>query len=125
MKKTKVLVVTEKFDPHADLVIPEIKRQGGQPIRLHMAHIPDEFNLVLHYDRRNGQKKVKIYKFDAHLEEIKSVWWRRPDALDIKAKMTADQKKFAKMEWQHSLRGVWSLLNCFWVSHPFHIRGIC
>lgn len=120
-KKERIIIVTDTFDPHADRVMIELRNMGHQPVRLHPADFPAA-SLTLAFDQQSWSGQLEVYKGTVALDEIKSIWWRRPEPYVISADLPPTQRAFARRETEHTFSGLWSVLDCYWMSFPLHIR---
>lgn len=60
---------------------------------------------------------------DLDMANIRSIWWRRPgNYFGLPPELPEQEREFARAEIDHILRGMWSLLDCYWISYPEHIR---
>ncbi len=122
VKKDRIVIVTDKFDQHTDLVIIELRNMGHQPVRLHPADFPMSASLTLNFDQQLWGGKLDLRKGALYLDEIKSVWWRRPEPHIVATDLPKAERAFARTETEHTFLGLWSILDCYWMSFPFHIR---
>ena len=121
-KKDRILIVTDTFDPHTDMVMIELRKMGHQPVRLHPADFPQSASITLAFDREHWNGELGLRKGPLALDEIKSVWWRRPEAHVVAADLPKAEQAFARKETEHTFAGLWSILDCYWMSFPLHIR---
>jgi len=121
-KKDRIVIVTDTFDPHSDMVIAELRKRGHQPVRLHPADFPVSASVTLSFGQEQWGGKLDLRKGPLHLEEIKSVWWRRPEPHVIAPNLPKTDRAFAFQETDHTFLGLWSILDCYWMSFPLHIR---
>jgi glutathione synthase/RimK-type ligase-like ATP-grasp enzyme len=58
------------------------------------------------------------------LEEVRSIWWRRPARAQLPETLTPVEEAFARSEVTEALVGMWDMLehSCYWVSFPATIR---
>ncbi len=121
-KKERIVIVTDKFDPHADMVIVELRQMGYQPVRLHPADFPVSASATLEFDQHHWSGELSHSKGPIDLDAIKSIWWRRPEPHVIAADLPQKERDFALRETGHAFAGLWSILDCYWMSVPFLIR---
>lgn len=121
-KKDRIVMVTNKFDPHTDLVMIELRKIGHQPVRLHPADFPEAASVTLDFDRQHWSGQLHLHKGPLYLDEIKSIWWRRPKPHVLSADLPKAERDFARQETEHTFLGLWSVLNCYWMSFPLAIR---
>lgn len=125
-----ILIITSMNDFHADDMVLQLESMGHTPIRLNTDDIPLNTSMsfgfastqsrwhshiALHTDQRGT--------IDIDLENIRSIWWRRPgDYFGLPPELSEQEREFARGEIDHVLRGLWSLQACYWVSYPEQIR---
>lgn len=118
-----VLIVTQEFDPHADAVLVLLEQQGYRPIRLHLANMATKSSLHFAVGSQidlTGQITIDGKCID--ISSIRSVWWRKPNAFVFSSELNADEKAFVRMEFNQLTNGLWSALDCYWMSDPANIR---
>lgn len=114
-----VLVVTRKDDPHADLVIDELRILGVDVFRLNTEAITE-------YSIQVGVGKGRIqdlsYPREIDLSNVGSVYLRRrsyPHNLSV----DPEYKEFTQGEWVKLMRNIWAMLDeCYWINHPHAIE---
>lgn len=124
MKKQKIVIVTEKLDPHADSLILLLREMGHDPIRFHKADIPLQSSMQIEYNGTQWDTSVITKKRTIHFDEIGSIWWRRNSPHELPPALTHDERQFALSELHHAVTGMWEALEqrCYWVSFPHNIR---
>jgi glutathione synthase/RimK-type ligase-like ATP-grasp enzyme len=124
MKTYPIVIVTEEFDPHVDQVLVLLREMGHEPVRVHTADIPQHTSLSLSYDGANWKNILQTRTRTIPLEEVRSIWWRRPARAQLPETLTPDEEAFARAEVTHALTGMWEMLehSCYWVSFPANIR---
>ena len=115
----KILILTNKEDIHADLVLRELKRRGRAVIRLH----PDEFPNRITMTYKNGVVQVVIpdSKISFSTDEVGSVWYRRPRPPAIDSNIANQAaRNFAATESSHFVENVYGCLeHAKWVN-PYY-----
>lgn len=124
MKQT-ILVITSKFDVHADYVAIEIRNMGGDIIRMNTEDMmcnsdfylkklgaTSEWKLYLHF--KDSQKTLTDKDFD-------TVWYRKPSPIEVDSRVEEDPAKtFIQEEYDCFLRSFYTLyshkrwINPFW-----------
>lgn len=128
MAKSQTLIVTQRYDPHADDVIRRLYDMGDQPIRLNTDDIPERTRIALNLNRVIGgdawQGGITIDTNDRVIDvtAVRSIWWRRPGDFVLPEALPVREREFAKLELEHTLMSLWASLDCYWISHPRHIR---
>jgi glutathione synthase/RimK-type ligase-like ATP-grasp enzyme len=124
MKKYPIVIITEEFDTHADDILMLLCEMGHEPARVHTADFPQHANLSLSYDGTSWKHVMQTRTRAISLDEVRSVWWRRPAAVQLPETLTLDEKAFAVSESTQALLSTWEMLerSCYWVSFPANIR---
>ncbi len=116
----KVLVVTRKDDPHADLVISELGNLGVDVFRLNTEAIT-EYSIELGVD--GGRIEHLAYPRTLDLSEVGSVYLRRR-SYPYNLCVEGEYKEFAQGEWVKLMRNIWAVLDeRYWINHPLAIEG--
>jgi glutathione synthase/RimK-type ligase-like ATP-grasp enzyme len=124
--KDQIVIVTQIDDPHADDGIIALERQGYEAIRLNTDDIPTNTRISMNWSSGSQPFSAAIEiltngrRIDA--DQIRSVWWRRPAWFGLPEDLSLQEREFATDEVDHALRGLWASLDCYWMSHPEHIR---
>lgn len=120
-----ILIVTNKADPHVDVVLDVLEKRGKKAIRFNTEDFPQSIscNWKTDLDKIDG-----VLSFSANrqvkLSEITSCWYRRPDPPTIDSKITQPEvRKFAKDESETFLKSLWVYLSDrFWIGYPPKLR---
>lgn len=122
--KHRVLVVTDRIDPHADRLITVLRKHDTEPLRLNMSEVPVATTMAfaLNEDAWAGTVKLETNGRVLDTCQLTSIWWRRPGFYNFPSGMQPQEQEFASEETEHCLSGIWSALDCYWVSHPENIR---
>ncbi|MBV9010969.1 MAG: ATP-grasp ribosomal peptide maturase [Pseudonocardiales bacterium] len=120
-----MLVLTQCFDPTADLVICELSSRRVPVVRLDVAEFPETLVLQARIGGgRNGWHG--LLSTDHHtvcLADIRSVWYRRPTRFVLHPAMPTSDRAWTEREALAGFGGVLSALRCRWVNHP-HCNAI-
>src|SRR6266545_1038485 len=118
-----VLVLAERTDTTADLVVRELNERGAVVFRCDIAEFPATLSLSGYLDPGDTRWRGRLRT--AHravaLEDITGVYFRRPTAFRLPEDMSAAERRFAAMEAKMGLGGVLMSLPCRWVNHPSRI----
>ncbi len=114
-----VLIVTNKTDITADLVVLELQRRGAPYVRFNTEDFPQKVQVAWTLGTDGVDGYLRFPRVDLSLRDIRSVWYRRPSAPDIAESVRSSGfRKFARRESQEALLGLWRTLDCFWMSFP-------
>jgi len=119
--KKPILIVTCEFDPHADVLIDLLQSMGHQPIRLHTADIPSNIAIDIRFDQKGQEYQLITPYYTVDLNDIRSIWWRRPAKPVLPEYLSEDEEIFARLELKTTLLGLWDNLDCYWMSKPANI----
>ena len=113
-----VLVLTQSFDPHADLVISELDRMGAQNWRVDTSDFPLNMTFSA-LNRQNGWDAwLEWSGCDLNLAEVGTIWFRRPTRFKVNPALEGSQREFALGECRMAMGGVLRALPARWVNHP-------
>jgi glutathione synthase/RimK-type ligase-like ATP-grasp enzyme len=123
---SQIVVVTNTIDPHSDEMINILTQEKQNVIRLNTDEIPlNALMTFLHSGSSNswsGQVLIQTSGRTIDLEDIRSIWWRRPKHYSFPQHLSKQEQEFAKGETMHALEGVLCSLNCYWMSLPASLR---
>lgn len=113
-----ILIITEKFDPHVDFVIEELDRQGIDYHRLIFSDFPTQLSVSLFNPQTEHFRSMLLHRSQkVHLDEIKTVWYRRTEKIQLPDTLSEEDKVIANAECQAMLKNLWQTLkDRFWVS---------
>ena len=115
-----VLVLAERTDATADLVVRALNDRGVVVFRCDAAEFPTTLTLAGCLDAGDGRWRGRLRT--AHrqvaLEDITGVYFRRPTQFQLPEGMTKAERRFAAAEARMGLGGVLLSLPCRWVNHP-------
>jgi len=119
-----ILVITNKIDPTADLVISDFHNRGVKFVRFNTEDFPKRVKCAIkitpdgiegHLDLGFGRK--------TDINQIKSVYYRRPNKFVMDERLSSVSKQFAFNECQSTINGLWMSLPCLWVNHPYYLQA--
>lgn len=114
-----VLIVTNKTDITADLVVLEFQRRNTPYVRFNTEDFPQRIQIAWELNTHGVDGYIRLPRTELSLREVISVWYRRPSAPDIAETVrSAGLREFARRESQEALSGLWRTLDCFWMSSP-------
>jgi glutathione synthase/RimK-type ligase-like ATP-grasp enzyme len=124
VEASRILIVTDVLDAHADWLIALIREYGDEPVRLNSTDVSAHTVMRLTLRDRDWAGEVEILSNGRtiRLDEVVSVWWRKPNTFGQTVGLPEQQRDFAIEETGHAVRGMLSSLDCYWMSHPDVIR---
>lgn len=110
-----VLIVTEADDLHADALAATLRKHHGvSPIRLDMRDFPRETG-SFRLDRAGTARSLShLYGLD----EVASVWWRRPHQAVVPGGMRHSDDEYRQAECDGFLQGLLWSIPAVWVNDP-------
>ena len=127
MTEKDIVIVSRVADPHTDRMMQQLQEMGHTPIRLNSDDIPlnTTMSFRLSESRSNWRGNIVIQADGRVLDidAIRSVWWRRPgEYFGLPPELSEREREFARGEIEHIFRGMWPLVDCYWISDPEYIR---
>ena len=115
-----ILVISHEQDPHAERVIRHLQADGQHVLLLNLTELPDHATLSIDYDPPDHPRidYVRAGGTSYPLHEVKSVWWRRPQAPNLSAVTDPQVNLFTANEWNEAINGLWQLLDARWMNDP-------
>lgn len=115
-----ILVISHEHDLHAERVIRHLRADGRQVLLLNLSELPDRASLSIDYERATRPRIDYVRKGDRSyaLNDVRSVWWRRPQAPDLSSVTDPQVNLFAANEWHEAINGLWQLLDVPWMNNP-------
>lgn len=117
-----ILIVTNRDDVHADLVIPQIEGAGGRAVRINT----EDFAKTISFDLSDVGDSLKLHDSDRRLEleEVTAVWYRKPAPVcPPEAVVFEPARRFIANESEALIRSIYDLLgDRYWMSPIWAIR---
>jgi ATP-grasp ribosomal peptide maturase len=114
-----VLIVTRRDDISADRVEEAIVKRGGSPYRIDTAEFPQQLQLGVKLGNSGWQGAlVSRSTGRINLNDLISVYVRRPRPFQFSSKLTPAERRHAGHEARYGLGGVLMSLPVRWCNHP-------
>lgn len=123
---SRVLIVTNAADVHADVVAPKIADRGGRPFRLNLDAFPEHYDVALAYCGRawSGELRHRVSGDALSITDIGAVWMRKRAPFSYATQdLAAQERAYADGEMEHVLLGLLHGLDAYWMSHPKALRA--
>jgi hypothetical protein len=120
-----IAIVTDRVDPHADVLVGTLRGMGHEPVRVNSADLPLDTTLTVTLDGAgwSGSLVVEANRRVLDWRAVRSVWWRRPRGFGLSAALTEDERRFAEAELTAATGGIWACVDAYWMSRPEAIRA--
>lgn len=95
-----------------------------RPIRLNSNDLPQGtvFDLHLGANAWNGGIHITNSGKFINIDNILSVWYRKPGDYNLPNDLTLQEREFAREEIRHTVDGLLWSLDTYWMSHPSNLR---
>jgi glutathione synthase/RimK-type ligase-like ATP-grasp enzyme len=125
--KREIVIVSSAGDPHVDDMLLKLREMGRDALVLDTDDVPlgTPFSFALDGSSGVWGGKIRVSADGPAVDttEIGAVWWRRPGHyFGLPPELSEQEREFARGEIDQALGGLWASLDCYWVSHPEHIR---
>lgn len=123
MKKRKILILSRLDDEHVERLVAEVETLGHSWVRFDPGDFPEMVSLSALFEK--GATDTQLTLPDGEqimLDEISSVWYRRPTPLQADSRLPAIQQTFIEREARAGLWGLLRVIRGMWVNHPDAIR---
>lgn len=117
--RPKTLIVTNKLDPHADIIIRSLRQKGLAFVRFNTEDFPLKSKMTLSLENSDIETTLKFPNCaEVRKDDICAVWYRRPAPFEFPEEFDEDDRYIAERETNAAIRGLWQLLDCTWINHP-------
>jgi hypothetical protein len=111
---TTVLVVAHELDLHAKAVCSTLRSEFGvDSVTLDTADLP---SVASAYRQQRGNSSRVVGA--AHLDDITSIWWRRPKRCNIPSSLDLSHDEFRQAEADEFVQGLLWSSGAAWVNDP-------
>lgn len=119
--RNKVLIVSHKFDPHADYMVALLEKMGIGCLRWILGSFPAESRFSLETTLRGFEGELETIGWRADLSSIRSVWYRHPSRPQFEKELSPAELQFAEGEARAAFTGLSYAYPWFWVNHPGNV----
>jgi glutathione synthase/RimK-type ligase-like ATP-grasp enzyme len=120
--RSRILIVSDEFDPHADRMLTLLRGEGVECVRWIPGAFPLQSRIALEYGAQGCAGSLATASRQVELESIRSVWYRHPAAPGLPAGLAENERRFADAESRSVLSGMYQTFDWFWVNHPDRVR---
>lgn len=113
-----VLVLTEEIDPTADRVVDALAHRGVPVFRADTGWFPGRLTLDAQLERGRWTGVLRTPHREVALEDVRSIWYRRPTSFRFPPAMSGPERRYAGWEARLGLGGVLASLPVQWVNNP-------
>jgi glutathione synthase/RimK-type ligase-like ATP-grasp enzyme len=116
------LLITERFEPTADLLVAELRRRGVPFLRWNLDQFPLGSSLTYHFSSEGFGAEILSDGRKLHLDSVASVWCRGFRPCGVPGDFRAADRKFSEEESQRALDGLFTVADPLWINHPYNHR---
>jgi MvdD-like protein with pre-ATP grasp domain len=123
MKKQKVLILSRSEDAHVERLVAELELLDQPWVLFDPGDFPEQVDLFAQLGE--GAHTERLSLLDGrqfYLEEVGSVWYRRPTPLRADSRLPMMQQTFIEREARAGLWGMLRTIDGLWVNYPDAIR---
>lgn len=113
-----VLVLADRFDPTVDLAVEELNRRAVPVFRADVADFPLRLRLGAALGTGGWGGTLRSAHRTLHLNDVHSVYYRRPGRPRLADAMAPDIRRIAEREARLGFGGLLTALPCRWLSPP-------
>lgn len=118
------LLLTERFEPTADLLVVEMRRRGVPFVRWNLDQFPFGSSLTYLTSRDGFHVEIESDGHTVDLDQVGSIWCRGVQALGFPADFSGADRRFAEAESERALTALCTIAEVVWINHPHrHIRA--
>lgn len=126
MKAKKILIVTNTYDIHADLLTEILDNKQQAYFRINLDCFPRDYQVTHLF--KSGESHGKILNLvsgqEIEIADIGAAWIRKPAEFTFNNNdLSVQEAAFAKQEAEQTLFGLIYSTDCYWLNHPINMRG--
>jgi ATP-grasp ribosomal peptide maturase len=114
-----VLILTYELDMTVDLIVRELARRAVPVFRFNTPDFPQKAQVAAqigHEGHDGWAGRITAHGRSVSLENVRSIWYRRPRRFETDPNLTEIETNFALNESRFGLGGILRSLNALWVN---------
>jgi glutathione synthase/RimK-type ligase-like ATP-grasp enzyme len=114
-----VLIVSAAADVHAQAVMHALAARGARAELVDLSEFPTLLALSMAFEY--GGRRFELRRRGGgvlDLDDVRAVWWRRPQPFRPSAGMDQAHQRFALSEGATAFQGLYQALDAFWINEP-------
>jgi ATP-grasp ribosomal peptide maturase len=115
-----VLVVTDRYDPTADVVVQELNRRDVPVFRFDTSEFPTALTVGAELDGDGWCGRAWTARRSVDLAAISGIYYRRPTAFSFHEDMSTEERRWANVQARLGFGGLLASL-APWLNHPHSI----
>lgn len=115
-----VVVITDRYDPTADLVVSELNRRAVPVFRFDTAEFPQHLTVTADLAGSVWAGEINTHRRNLDLEAITGMYYRRPTAFAIDPEQSAEERRWSGVQARLGFGGLLAATER-WLNHPHRI----
>ena len=116
--ESRVLILTQEFDPTVDPVVTTLSERGAEVVRVDLSYFPRRLTFTTSDFGDGGRRILRHRDRELDLDRLSGVWYRRPTGFDFGPDMPEAERSFARKEAMQAAGGILRATDCLWVNRP-------
>lgn len=112
------LLLAERFEPTADLLVAEMRRRGLSCVRWNLDRFPVGSTLTYLASNDSFRTLIDTDGRTVDLDCVGSIWCRGVRALGFPEDLADTDRRFAEAESERMLTSLMTIANARWINHP-------
>lgn len=120
-----ILIVTGKRDGHIGAVTKHLDVAGAQWVRINVEDFATNVEVDVRPAKGTGRLFIRDSSKEVRLEDIRAVWYRKPDPVSVKHFDVGDVAAldYVEAEFNEIVHGLYALLDhIYWINNPLRTR---
>jgi glutathione synthase/RimK-type ligase-like ATP-grasp enzyme len=118
------LLITEQFEPTADLLVAEFRRRACACVRWNLDRFPVGSTMTYRTTDDGVRASIVTDGRTVDLDDVGSIWCRGVKADGFPPEIGAADQRFAEAESERMLTALYTIADAVWINHPHrHIRA--
>lgn len=115
-----VLVVTDRFDPTADLVVEELNRRDVSVFRCDTSEFPTSLTVAAELTGDGWRGRAWTARRSVDFTAVCGIYYRRPTGFTFHEEMSVEERRWADVQARLGFGGLLASLQP-WLNHPHRI----
>lgn len=115
-----VLILTERFDPTADVLVDELNARGVPLFRCDTREFPEGLSASAELDGADWIGELETGNRSVRLGDLSGIYYRRPKAFEFHPEMSDGERRWAMVQARLGFGGLLGSLEP-WLNHPHRI----
>jgi glutathione synthase/RimK-type ligase-like ATP-grasp enzyme len=119
-----ILILTSKRDGHIEAVSKHLNEAPVSWARVNIEDFATNVEVEVEPAKGTGRLLVKDSDKEIKLEEVETVWYRKPDPVIVQHfDMDTEARDYVEAEFNEIVLGLYALLgHAYWINNPFSTR---